>query len=57
MYIAKSDCPGLQYNSTALFEQITTFDKTRILGRVGSLGKKFNKEIYNKVLISTGLAN
>lgn len=52
MTITTNECPGLKCDSTALFEQIVTFDKTRIVSKVGRVSKKIEKEIYYKIAAS-----
>ena len=52
--ISTSDCPGLRVNSIAMFEQICTFDKTRIKSRVGSIPKEMESEMYEKIKLSVG---
>lgn len=54
MSITSIDCPGLKYDSTALFEQICTFDKTRIKERVGCLPKHMEGLMYEKIKTSVG---
>lgn len=54
MSITNTDCPGLRCDSTALFEQICTFDKTRIKKRVGSIPKYLENEMYEKIKTSVG---
>lgn len=52
MRITPNECPGLKCESIALFEQIITFDKSRIVSKVGRVSKSVEKNIYNKISIS-----
>jgi len=52
MTITKQECPGLKCDSTALFEQIVTFDKTRIVSKVGRVSRNVENKIYDKIAIS-----
>lgn len=54
MSITSFDCPGLKCDSTALFEQICTFDKTRIRSKVGSIPKHMEETMYEKIRTSIG---
>lgn len=52
MNITSTDCPGLKCDSTALFEQICTFDKTRIKSKIGSIPKTMEPIMYEKIKTS-----
>ena len=52
MVITTEECPGLKCDSTALFEQIITFDKSRIVSKVGRVSRVVENQIYSKIAVS-----
>jgi mRNA interferase MazF len=48
---------GLRTDSVALLNQIRSFDKQRLVRRLGTLNRKTMERVDNAILISMGLIN